>query len=82
MGFLSLTKVTTIPAIVYVWSAVVLLPINSSLNPFLFTILTREMLKQKAVKATKLAQSKESAGNNKCFHCGSGRPKMKYMKTT
>ena len=69
MGFLSLTEVATIPSIVYVWSAVVLLPINSSLNPFLFTILTREMLKKKAVKATKLAQSSESAGKNKCFHC-------------
>ncbi|XP_072014299.1 G-protein coupled receptor GRL101-like [Amphiura filiformis] len=51
MGFLSLTKVATIPPIVYVWSAVFLLPINSSLNPYLFTILTREMSKQKLRKS-------------------------------
>ena len=51
MGLLSLTEVVTIPAIIYVWCAVFFLPINSSLNPYLFTILTREM-KKKASNAS------------------------------
>ena len=70
MGFLSLTEIAIIPDIVYVWSAVVLLPINSALNPFLFTFLTREMLKQKAAKAGKLTRPSVSTGKNKVyFHC-------------
>ena len=61
MGFLSLTHAAIIPDIAYVWSAVVLLPINSALNPFLFTILTREMSKQEAKKASKHVMRHESA---------------------
>ncbi|XP_072030112.1 uncharacterized protein [Amphiura filiformis] len=49
MGFLSLTG-TEVPAIVYVWIAVFVLPINSSLNPYLFTILTRELAKRQNKK--------------------------------
>ena len=66
MGLLSLTNAATIPAIMYVWSAVFLLPVNSSLNPYLFTILTREMNKHQMRKNTKTSTIKTkmlSTGN-------------------
>ena len=47
LGFLSLFDVATISSDVYVWIAVFVLPINSSLNPYLYTILTREMARRK-----------------------------------
>ena len=46
MGFLSLFGAVEVPGVVYVWIAVFVLPINSSLNPYLFTILTRELSKR------------------------------------
>ena len=76
MGFLSLTKQATIPAIVYVWSAVVILPINSALNPFLFTILTREMSRQ---KAKKLARQHNSGTMSSMTN--SGGTSMRYSVT-
>ena len=48
MGILSSTKVVEIPPISYAWIAVFVLPLNSSLNPYLYTILTREMKKKKS----------------------------------
>ena len=50
IGILSLTRAVEIPPIVYVWIAVFVLPINSSLNPYMFTILTREMAKKQQRK--------------------------------
>ena len=47
MGFLSLTGVAEVPPVAYVWIAVFVLPINSSLNPYMFTILTRELSKRR-----------------------------------
>ena len=38
MGVLSQTQVVVIPLVAYVWSVVFILPINSSLNPYLYTI--------------------------------------------
>lgn len=74
MGFLSLTKITTIPAIMYVWSAVFLLPINSSLNPYIFTILTREMSKHQAKRnkrgPTKMSEGSKSKNSSETFHTG------------
>ena len=47
MGLLSLTGAHAVSPNVYVWTAVFILPLNSSLNPYLYTILTREMSKRK-----------------------------------
>ncbi len=62
MGILSLTDSLTIPSIVYVWTAVFVLPINSSLNPYLYTILTREVARRKT-KSKRYATS-YSGGEN------------------
>ena len=40
MGILSQTRILVIPLTAYVWSVVFILPINSSLNPYLYTIAT------------------------------------------
>ncbi len=48
LGCVSQLGVAEVPPIVYVWIAVFVLPINSSLNPYLFTILTRELSKREA----------------------------------
>ncbi|XP_072034439.1 G-protein coupled receptor GRL101-like [Amphiura filiformis] len=45
MGFLSLTGWVTLSNTAYVWIAVFVLPLNSALNPYLYTIATREMKK-------------------------------------
>ena len=45
MGFLSLNGTVTIPATIYAWTAVFILPLNSSLNPYLYTLLARERAK-------------------------------------
>ena len=37
MGFLSASGSAEIPADVYAWTAVFILPLNSSLNPYLYT---------------------------------------------
>ena len=42
MGLLALTTDITISSDAYVWTAVFVLPLNSSLNPYLYTIVTRE----------------------------------------
>ncbi|XP_070537539.1 G-protein coupled receptor GRL101-like [Ptychodera flava] len=38
MGMLAMTDTITIPGSVYAWTAVFILPINSAINPFLYTI--------------------------------------------
>ena len=50
MGFLSLAGAVSIPPISYAWIAVFVLPLNSSLNPYLYTILTRQMSKRQEAK--------------------------------
>ena len=42
MGMLSLSGVVDIPSISYAWIAVFVLPLNSALNPYLYTIAMRE----------------------------------------
>ena len=37
MGFLSASGAAEIPPDVYAWTAVIILPLNSALNPFLYT---------------------------------------------
>ena len=53
MGLLALTDKTTIPTETYVWTAVFVLPLNSALNPYLYTIATREMRKHTNKKANR-----------------------------
>ena len=38
MGILSQTRLVVIPLVMYIWSVVFILPINSALNPFLYTL--------------------------------------------
>ncbi len=54
MGILSLAGVVDIPPSSYAWIAVFVLPLNSSLNPYLYTILTREMTKRQSMKKDKV----------------------------
>ena len=52
MGILSLTKVVEIPPTSYAWTAVFVLPLNSSLNPYLYTILSRKLNKRRKAGTT------------------------------
>ncbi|XP_070569241.1 G-protein coupled receptor GRL101-like [Ptychodera flava] len=45
MGMLAMTDTVTIPGSVYAWTAVFILPINSAINPFLYTISVIKMKK-------------------------------------
>ena len=85
MGFLSLFGAVEVPGIVYVWIAVFVLPINSSLNPYLFTILTRELSKRqrrspKASKAVNL--NMHSVGEESKLSTGISRGKIVLYFTT
>ena len=46
LGFLSLSGAVTVPSSIYAWTAVFILPLNSSLNPYLYTIMARERPKR------------------------------------
>ncbi|XP_072041449.1 G-protein coupled receptor GRL101-like [Amphiura filiformis] len=61
LGILSTCNIIIISPIVYVCTAVFILPINSSLNPYLYTILTGEIkLKRKRSASNKWKQSGKS----------------------
>lgn len=47
MGLLSLSDKVTIPHEMYAWAAVFILPVNSSANPYLYTISTLEMKRRR-----------------------------------
>ena len=48
MGLLSASGAVEIPADIYAWTAVFILPLNSSLNPYLYTFsVTRQRIKTK-----------------------------------
>ncbi len=66
MGLLVLADKIEVPGQLYVWIAVCILPINSSLNPYLYTILTRELTRRKVKKASGIVSSKhqDSATDN------------------
>ena len=71
LGFLSLFDVITISPVGYVWIAVFVLPINSSLNPYLYTILTRELTRRKN-KRLGIANNDNSASNSTSFTNANG----------
>ena len=48
IGILSLTDTVTLPDTTYAWTAVFILPLNSSLNPYLYTLVSREIKKRKS----------------------------------
>ncbi|XP_038052703.1 uncharacterized protein LOC119725370 [Patiria miniata] len=56
LGILSQTSVIQIQPEVYAWLVVFVLPINSSLNPYLYTIVTMVSRKQQAKQALKKEQ--------------------------
>ena len=55
-GFISLAGYWELPMEIYGWTAVFILPLNSSLNPYLYTILTREMARKRVKKETKVSE--------------------------
>ncbi|XP_070571404.1 relaxin receptor 2-like [Ptychodera flava] len=58
MGILALTDTVTIPGSVYAWSAVFILPINSAMNPYLYTIsLIKAKTSSKSTDASSHGQS-------------------------
>ena len=66
MGILSLTGAAVIPPTVYVWIAVFVLPINSSLNPYLYTISSLD-LKDRKERFSSLSTK------SSCPHCKHNR---------
>ncbi|XP_072034298.1 uncharacterized protein [Amphiura filiformis] len=46
-GLLSVAEVWELRPVIYAWVAVFVLPLNASLNPYLYTILTHEMARKK-----------------------------------
>ncbi|XP_071944167.1 uncharacterized protein [Antedon mediterranea] len=63
MGMLSLTRTVDIPAEVYAWSAVFVLPINSAINPYLYTIASMNKL-QKQLNPSKKRVHKTGTGSS------------------
>ncbi|XP_033110165.1 G-protein coupled receptor GRL101-like [Anneissia japonica] len=59
MGILSLTRRVDIPPEVYAWAAVFILPINSAINPFLYTIASLKKVR-KRLKPSKVPQTEKS----------------------
>ncbi|XP_071809330.1 uncharacterized protein [Asterias amurensis] len=58
MGFLSLSGAVVIPPTAYVWIAVFVLPINSSINPYLYTI--------SSIGLPKLAEVSQNYRSQRC----------------
>ena len=61
MGILSQTGAAVIPLVMYTWSVVFIIPINSSLNPYLYTIVS--IITDVRKKKAKDAQKKNPLGN-------------------
>ena len=61
LGILSQTGVVELPSSVYAWIAVFVLPINSSVNPYLYTI--------SSIKLKDRISELSNSLNNKCPHC-------------
>ena len=59
IGILSLTNTVTIPGITYAWTAVFILPLNSSLNPYLYTLASRG-IKKRSSSNSRTASSMQS----------------------
>ncbi len=55
MGFLSLRGAAVVPPTIYAWTAVFILPLNSSLNPYIYTFLARSNAKVSPVDETVLS---------------------------
>ncbi|XP_038067180.1 uncharacterized protein LOC119737135 [Patiria miniata] len=63
MGYLSLSGSVVIPPTVYAWTAVFILPINSSINPYLYTI--------SSIGLPKLLEVSNNYRSHRC-HCQDG----------
>lgn len=63
MGIMSVTGLVNVPSISYAWIAVFVLPLNSSLNPYLYTILTRELTRRQASKKARAENSLTMSSN-------------------
>ncbi|XP_063960931.1 G-protein coupled receptor GRL101-like [Lytechinus pictus] len=55
MGILAKTGAAEIPADMYAWSAVVLLPINSAINPYLYTLSSLRQRRKQRLRTKALA---------------------------
>ncbi|XP_030845461.1 G-protein coupled receptor GRL101-like [Strongylocentrotus purpuratus] len=55
MGFLAKSGAAQIPADMYVWSAVILLPINSAINPYLYTLSSLQQRRKQRLRTKALA---------------------------
>ncbi|XP_072044794.1 G-protein coupled receptor GRL101-like [Amphiura filiformis] len=73
IGILSLTDTVTVPGITYAWTAVFILPLNSSLNPYLYTLLSRE------IKRRKSNASMKSKRNDSLSLSGDGKSNGGYI---
>ncbi|XP_071944551.1 uncharacterized protein [Antedon mediterranea] len=60
MGILSLTTSVNIPATVYAWAAVFILPINSAINPYLYTIASLKKLQRQLKPSKHVSESMPS----------------------
>ncbi|XP_072014585.1 G-protein coupled receptor GRL101-like [Amphiura filiformis] len=69
MGILSLTRAVEIPATSYAWTAVFVLPLNSSLNPYLYTILTRKLNQRQRNKSMMSSSSLSVINQTKECNC-------------
>ncbi|XP_071488359.1 uncharacterized protein [Diadema antillarum] len=65
MAFLALTNAAVIPPSVYAWTAVFILPINSSINPYLYTISAIDVrAKVKSFRGTFMSTISSGNGNH------------------
>ena len=67
MGLISVTESAEIPGTSYAWIAVFVLPLNSALNPYLYTFSARQKSSQKTYGGTKKGQTVSMAVTNQSF---------------
>ncbi|XP_022097833.1 uncharacterized protein LOC110983144 isoform X2 [Acanthaster planci] len=73
MGILSLAGVLVIPSTVYAWTAVFILPLNSALNPYLYTASTMQLRNRKVgvkrVNTTVAGDALRNISRSSTCHC-------------
>eukprot|EP00057_Strongylocentrotus_purpuratus_P006290 XP_011660764.1 PREDICTED: G-protein coupled receptor GRL101 isoform X2 [Strongylocentrotus purpuratus] len=80
MGILSQSGSAVIPVVTYVWTIVFVLPINSSLNPYLYTIST--IIQQGGSRKSSIGSHRHSAISQRTSLSGGNSQAQECLKST
>ncbi len=79
MGLLSQTGLVVIPLVMYIWSVVFILPVNSSLNPFLYTFASVISDYRSKVNKRKAKNNSKSGSSSTKFSSNTGTTSVKSI---